>query len=264
MTDTLQRYCIVFFTVTPIPSQREVEMTEDIKVDDLPEDAVSVDVPVEEMEDDRLDRKTVSKIVERERQKAYEKARREAMNELQSQQASPEMQQAPQLGGMQISQDDLNAMIAKALPHHLQEHIQGIQTQHMVDSFTSKMQAAESRHPGLNEKLNKIEDYRGIAPLIQMANGLDNAGDVMADLLENPGKMGSILALAQAGQNQYAMHVMHELSNSIKVNQDAAANEKQALDPLKQLKSSSMTTGSDDGEHNMSVRDIQKLLSQRR
>lgn len=241
-------------------------MTEDLKVDDLPEDAESIEAPVEEV-DDRLDRKTVSKIVERERQKAYEKARREAMLEQQAMQQQQQQGQQPvnpQLGGMQAPAMDIDAEIARRLPQHLQEHIQGIQNQHLVDSFTNKMQAAESRHPGLNEKLNKIESYQGMIPIVQMANNLENTGDIMADLMSNPAKMGSILALAQAGQNQAAMQVMRDLSNSIKVNEDAMAKEKQAQDPMTQLKSSSMTTGSDNSEHSMSVKDIQRMLSARR
>jgi hypothetical protein len=244
-------------------------MTEE-KVDDLPED-VDVSDAVEEKADDRLDRKTVSKIVERERQKAYEKARREAMMEQQAMQegqaqAQPQATQSPNLGGMNVSPEQLQSMIAQQvsqnLPQHLQEHIQGIQTQHLVNSFTEKMQAAEARHPGLNDKLNKIEDYSGITPIIQMANNMENTGDIMAELLNNPGKMGSILSLTQAGQRQYAQQMMHDLSNSIKVNQEAVAKEKQAQDPIAQLKSSSMTTGMDDKD--LSVMDLRKMLSQRR
>ncbi len=235
-------------------------MTEETVVDDLPEDAVS-DAVVEQV-DDRLDRKTVSKIVERERQKAYEKARREAMEEQQSQQ----QQVAPQLGGMQISpeqmQAQMQAMMAQQLPQHLEKHIQGIQTQHMVDSFATKMQAAEARHPGLSEKLGKLESYDGIAPIIQMANNLENTGDIMADLMSNPGKMGSVLSLFQGGLKNQAMQMMSELSNSIKTNVDAAAKEKQANDPMAQLKSSALTTGSDDKD--MSVNDLRKMFSQRR
>lgn len=240
-------------------------MTEEIKVDDLPEDAVGQldEAPV--MDDDRLDRKTVSKIVERERQKAYEKAKREAMMEQQQamQQQAPQAAptQAPNLGGMQVSQEQLDAMIAQRLPQHLQEHIQGMQTKHLVDSFTNKMDAAESRHPGLAAKLSDIEDYRGIAPVIEMANNMENTADIMAELMEHPSKMGSILALNQAGQRKSAMKMMQDLSNSIKVNTTAMAQEKEAQDPMAQLKSSA-STGMD--SNNLSVKDLQKMLSGRR
>src|SRR3990167_447427 len=101
-----------------------------------------------------LPRDIVSKIVERERKKAFEKGRREGLMELQ-QQAQPQVQpeqQAPQmqqqgqvgLGGMQqFSPADLQKMLAEQVPQALQEHVANLKNEHVVNSFVAKMQAAE-------------------------------------------------------------------------------------------------------------------------
>lgn len=211
--------------------------------------------------DDMLHKSTVSKIVERERLKAFEKGKQEALMELQQQQTQ---QQAPaeqvaaapqQMGGMaQLSAADIERMIAEKAPQMLQEHILNIETKQMVNSFVAKMQAAEAKYPGLEAKLNDL-DYNSLAPLIGVANEMDNTGDIMKELIDNPMKMGNLLTL-QYTQPALARRAMLELSNSIKTNQEALAQEKQAQDPMSQLKPSN--AGIDNST--MSVSDFRKMF----
>ncbi|MGE4118952.1 MAG: hypothetical protein AB7F29_13850 [Candidatus Nitrosocosmicus sp.] len=215
-----------------------------------------------------LSRDIVSKIVERERNKAYEKGKQEALMQLQEQQgvsqqepAQPVVaQQAQTLGGMpQLSQADIERLIAEKAPQLLQEQMQEQlhqqRTRQTVDSFVAKMQAAESKYPGLEAKLNDL-DYSTLAPVIQMANELENTGDIINELVENPEKMSSIILLSYT-QPRLAQKKLMDLSNSIKTNQQALAEEAQARDPMSQLKPS---TSAGVNESAMSTTDFRKMF----
>jgi hypothetical protein len=221
--------------------------------------------------EDVLDKATVSKIVARERQKAYEKGKQEA---LMSQAQQPDMQQqapqAPQpamqtFGGMQQapqqSPEDIQRMIAEHVPQYLQQQAAEYQNKQFVDGFVAKMQAAEKQFPGLEQKLNDIDFTSPTTQkLVQMANNLDNTGEIMNELLENPEKMGTLLNLVHE-QPKLAQNRLASLSNSIKTNREAVEQDKSALEPIGQMKSS-VNAGVD--EHNLSVKDLKKLVSQRR
>lgn len=216
-----------------------------------------------EIASDMLDKNTVSKIVERERLKAFAKGKQEALMELQQQQAPQESTPAPQqaaapqqLGGMQqMSAADIERMIAEKAPQMLQDHVNQIKNEHTVNSFVAKMQAAEAKHPGLEAKLNDL-DYTTMAPVISMANDMENTADIMKELLDNPMKMGNLMTLMYA-QPKMAQRAMAELSNSIKTNTEALAQEKQAQDPMSQLKPST-SAGMDNSA--MSVSDFRKMF----
>lgn len=204
----------------------------------------------------------VSDVVKREKQKAYDKGRQEALMELQQQQQQEQQpaanpSQAPsQLGGMaQMSPDDIRRMISEQAPQLLQDHVQQMQTEQTVNSFVQKMQAAEQRHPGLEAKLNDL-DYSSLSSIVQMANSMENTADIMKELLDNPMKMGNLVALSYA-QPKLAAKAMYDLSNSIKQNQDALAQETSSKNPLDQIKTSN-SAGMDTGS--MSVSDFRKMF----
>lgn len=237
-------------------------MTEDLE--NVDQGVMPEPEPQSEPASDMLDKSTVSKIVERERLKAFAKGKQEALMELQQQQQAPQdMAPAPQqaaapqqLGGMQqMSAADIERMIAERAPQLLQDHVNQVKNQQTVESFVAKMQAAEAKYPGLESKLNEI-DYSSMAPLISLANDMENTGDIMKELLDNPMKMGNLLTL-QYTQPAMAKRAMAELSNSIKTNQEALAQEKQAQDPMSQLKPST-SAGMDNSA--MSVSDFRKMF----
>ncbi len=217
----------------------------------------------DDMQQPMYSKAQVSKIVARERQRALEQANKGLNMQSQQDQAlqaqQPVQQQAPSqqsLGGMQqMSQADIERMIAEKAPQLLHDHVQNLKNEHTINSFVSKMQAAEQKHPGLEAKLNEL-DYSSMAPLVHLANDMENTGDIMKELVDNPMKLGNMLALAQM-QPGLAKRQMMELSNSIKTNQEALAQEKQAQDPMSQLKPSS-SAGMDNGT--MSVTDFRKMF----
>ncbi len=255
----------MLFTVTPTKkSDRRVNMTKDLDAD-----IQDTTAPVEEAKNtapegnaDLLTRDIVSKIVDRERKKAFEKGREEAMAELQEQQSqqqapAEQIQQGQQsLGGMQqMSPQDIQRMIAEHAPQALQEHMQQQRTQQTIDSFVSKMQAAEAKYPGLESKLDEL-DYSTLAPIVKMANDMENTGDIMKELIDNPEKMSNLILLSYT-QPKLAFKKMADLSNSIKTNTEAMAQEKKAQDPMSQLKPSS-SAGMDNSD--MSVTDFRKMF----
>ena len=134
-------------------------MTDSLETDlqDIPEEPVVSDGVAEES----LDKATVSKIVARERAKAYEKGKQEARMEQEQQQAQAPQQQAPQpamqtFGGMQqapaMNPEDIQKMIAEHVPQYLQQQAQEYQQKQFADGFIAKMQAAEKQFPGLEQK----------------------------------------------------------------------------------------------------------------
>lgn len=241
-------------------------MTEDLEI--VEQGASPAEEAPGEANDDMLHKSTVSKIVERERLKAFEKGKKEALMQLQQEQqqmqqpeAQSGQQQAPQQpgnqGGMQqMSQDDIERLIAERTPQALQDHVQKLQSEHTINSFVSKMQAAEARHPGLESKLNDLDYSPAMASVIQMANDMENTADVMKELLDNPTKLVNLLGFVKE-QPKLAKRQLMDLSGSIKQNQEALAQEKQAQDPMSQLKPSS-SAGMDNSA--MSVNDFRKMF----
>lgn len=215
----------------------------------------------------------VKKVVEREKAKAFERGKREAQMELQQQQEIPvEQQHVPQqpqqnvgLGGMkQMSQADIEQMIAEKAPLALQQHVQKLQQDQMVNTFVSKMQMAEQQYPGLEQELNNLNynDPR-MHTFIALANQMENTGDIMKEVLDNPTKMESLLNMAY-NQPYQAQKALKSLSDSIKTNQTAKAEEAQARDPMSQIKSSTTSGTKEGSQHDMSVEDIRRLLAKRR
>lgn len=220
--------------------------------------------PDDEMQRPMYNKIQLSDVVRRERQKAFEKGRLEAMQEFQAQQQQQqqEPQQGGSLGGMQqFSQADIERMIQEHATRATQEHIQSqlleMKQQQMVGSFVQKMQVAEQQYPGLEQELNQLNysDPR-IHAFIGMVNDFENTGDIMKEVLDNPYKLSQILSDIQ-DQPYLAQKNLQKLSASIKQNQQAKIEEAQARDPYSQLKPST-SAGMDNG--NMSVADFRKMF----
>lgn len=243
-----------------------MEEVEDIvNTDDTnPETQEPEVAPVDEMQVPVFNRIQVADVVKREKQKAFEKGRRAAMQELQAQQQQQqqEPQQGGSLGGMQqFSQADIERMIqeqaTRATQEHIQQQLAQMKQEQMVNSFVQKMQVAEQQYPGLEQELNQLNynDPR-IHAFIGMVNDFENTGEIMKEVLDNPYKLSQILSDIQ-DQPYLAQKNLQKLSASIKQNQQAKAEEAQARDPYSQLKPST-SAGMDNG--NMSVADYRKMF----
>lgn len=219
--------------------------------------------PVDDIQKPKFNQIQMNDVVKREREKAYEKGRMAAMQELQAQQQQQQQEpQAQSLGGMQqFSQADIERMIQEQATRATQEHIQSqlaeMKQQQMVNSFVQKMQVAEQQYPGLEEELNHLNynDPR-IHAFIGMVNDFENTGEIMKEVLDNPYKLSQILSDIQ-DQPYLAQKNLQKLSASIKQNQQAKVEEAQARDPYAQLKPST-SAGMDNGS--MSVADYRKMF----
>ena len=229
----------------------------ELQVDEAPvDDSSDVGQVADDMQKPVFNKIQMQDVVKREKAKAYERARRDVMAELQEGQTAQTPQAPQSLGGMQqMSPDDIRRMISEEAPRMLEEQVNQLRTKHVVDSFVSKMQAAEAKHPGLQEKLADL-DYKSLAPLVEMANEVPNTADVMKELLDHPGKMGSLMMLMHS-QPRLAQKEMMNLSSSIQQNEEAKSREKQAKEPLGSLKQS---VGGGGENSNPSMRDLQSML----
>jgi hypothetical protein len=266
MADTLQRYCIVMNGDTDKKSREGFYMT--VELDNEAQTALDAPASDAVSSEDMFHKDVVSKIVDREKQKAYEKGKREAIMQLNQEQVAQQQSAQPEVGmnqqhlGQAQPPVDVERLIAEKAPEilaqQLQGHIQKMQNEQFVNSFVTKMQAAEQKYPGLEKQLAEL-DYDSMTPLIKLANNLDNTGDIMKELLDNPMKMGNLLALTYT-QPGMAQRAMQELSGSIRQNQEALEREAQARDPMSQLKPSS-SAGMD--ANSMSVTNFRKMFGPR-
>jgi hypothetical protein len=249
------------------PNQDELGMT----------NGADLTAPDDEKQRPQFNQIQVSDVVKREREKAYEKGRKDALMQMQQESAPQPLQQQQQpqaqgngLGGMpqapqqaQMTPEQVQQMIAEQAPQALNAQIQQYKADQLVNTFVQKMQAAEQKYPGLEAELNQLNysDPRMHA-FIELANAQENTGDIMKEVIDNPHKLDQLLNLS-INQPYAARKALGSLSNSIKQNEDAKLNEIQARDPMSQLKPSS-SAGIETGTATMSVNDFRKMLKQKK
>lgn len=180
----------------------------------------------------------IKAIVDGAKRQAHKKGYEEGLAQAQLSQApSP----PPSIGGIpQLSQEKIQSMIAdeaqKQVQTWAQTQAQQAQAQQVVNSFKAKMEQGKSDYPDFEQKVSKLGNLASIAPIVQLAAGVDNTHDVMYDLADNPQKMTHLLMLSNVNP-QLAQDEMHKLAVSIKTNRDAASRQL-PNNPLNQLKPS--------------------------
>ncbi len=225
-------------------------------IEEIP--SVSVDDAEQEQKAERqFSSSEVTKIVERERKKAYEKAQRELKMTEQEPNVVPQSQISA--GGMNtLTPDDLRKMLREELPNHLQDTLMQQRHQQTVNNFVEKMQVAEQKYPGLEAELNQLNfSDPATSALVVMATNLDNTGDVIKDLIDNPEKFSSLLSMIDR-QPHLAAKRLYDLSSSIKKNQQALEEKQMSQEPLSKLKPSSLSNQTNDKQ--ATVTDFRKML----
>lgn len=217
--------------------------------------------------------KLVGKLKSDERQKAYDKARREIMAELENQQVSPPQNQQAQpmgnMGGMpQLNADQVRQMIAEETSKQNQVMREQYQQQQLQDhmnkiasSFIQKMESGKAKHPDFEAKIAEL-NLPSLPEIVELAEGVDNTADVMMDLANNPHKIGNMLMTFSRNKN-LARKSMADLSASIK-NNEAAKNIKMPGDPLQKIQSSANANSNLGDGLDVSVADLQKFFSKGR
>lgn len=238
-------------------------MTDEVQVSEVPEienaapvinenvsanDSVASE-PVSSPQQKLLPQSTVDKIVGTRVKEAYARARADAEAQYQQQMSQQTQPNTQGMGGMQqMAPEQIRQMIQQEAYRMTNE---AMATQ-IAQNFQSKMDAASLKYEDFNDKVASL-NLNNHPQIVMWTEKLDNAGDVIYDMANNPTKVAHILMLANSGFPELAQTELQKLSSSIKVNDEAkkvpAINE-----PLSQLRPSNI--GTDNGK--MTVRDLRQ------
>lgn len=183
------------------------------------------------------------------------RAREEAEAQLRQQQAG--------MGGMQQPVYDEEALLAKATARMQQQQeeqrkaLEAEQQKAQVDEIARTYLEKMSQGKEIYEDFDEVtSDFNpGAYPQVTiLASQQDNLPDIMYELSKNPQKLTHLHVLALTNPAQ-ARKEMTKLSQSIKRNDDAIANNSKSPAPLSKLKTSA-TAGQDNGKR--SIRDLRK------
>lgn len=152
------------------------------------------------------------------------------------------------LTGNELSEERVRQMVSEESQRISNESI----ANQIANDFQQKIIAAKEKYPDIDEAVGQL-NLASIPHLAVWANSLDNTADVIYEISKHPSKFANLLTLSQAAPHLAVME-MQKLSESIKKNQQATDQHKQANEPLDQIKPS--TTGTDNGS--MSVADFKK------
>lgn len=202
----------------------------------------------------------VDNAVKYAKREAYLKGQRDAVTPAQPAQAQPAStpQATETFGGMaqgqasgSVSPDDVQKMIQ-------QHHAEIAKTQHIQQlgaSLNQKFGASRDRYADFDSKIQTLDPDKN-GHLFELANLVDNSGDVLHDLASNMGtdkdKIPAIEYWLQKNP-QVAMSMIGQLSGSIKQNQageQAAKSQAGTPAPLSQITPSTTATPADSGRRN--------------
>ncbi len=203
------------------------------------------DVPVEQMQQTQekmIPQSEVDKIIGSVRQQA---------RATQPQQAGMSPEQIQQLVDNQV-EAKLHAERQAMERHHHETHAHKV-----IEDLKGKLAPGFEKYPNFNEMLDSIWPAgakNSLPEMVMLLNGVDNPADIVADLYENPIKVGQLASTWDKAPH-VAHNAMQKLSDSIKKNETAEKLYKQPKEPMSQLKSS--TISQDNGP--MSVSDLRRL-----
>lgn len=194
----------------------------------------------------------VANALRHERERAYEKGKREALDSMND--AKNQAQHT--YAGQGFSAEDIRKVAAEEAIRHMKEQQQQAQMQQMVGSFVNKIDAASSKHPELKQKLASI-NFDSFAPIAALATDLDNTADVIAHIVSSGKNMADMLTLVRE-QPQMASQALYEISNSLKQNEQAQNLNTQAEEPFGLIQRSGQSGMGD--ETTLSTTDFRKMF----
>lgn len=114
----------------------------------------------------------------------------------------------------------------------------------IYDQYNSKMSSGKEAFEDFD---TVMKDFNPSAfpNLVYLAAQIDNTPAVMYELMKNPTKLTSVVLMSERDP-QAAQNMLGRISESIKANELAKAQEKNTAEPLKRLSSSNF--GQDDGK----------------
>ncbi len=191
----------------------------------------------------------VNKIVGARLMEAKEKAEREKQLEIEKLKAQMSSQGSSMGGMQQMSLDQIRQMIAEQTQRQLQEQrdaqLEQMRMEHsqrVASEFVGKLESGKHKYNDFDKVVGEV-DFTQMPEIVALTHNLDNASDVIYELMKNPHKVAQVLTLA--GRSPLlANKAVKEISDSIKIN-DNAKNAKSVNDPVGRINPSAI--GSDDG-----------------
>lgn len=225
---------------------------------------IANDAQNQSVAEDLIPRAHATDLIKREKEAAYRKAQRE----FQAQIDQLKTGQTQQLGGMpQIPEDALNQAVDTKLEKRLkeleqqynesleqqkrEEHIQYVN--HQAKTYLEKMDKGAELADDYKEMTARFKPDR-FKELFFLVNGYENTPALVYELGKNPEKLALFNSIIKDDPD-LAKVMMDNLSDSIKFNQEAKANNKSAEPPLSRPKPS-LAAGNDSGA--MSLADLKK------
>lgn len=211
-----------------------------------------------EAQEKTLTQSEVNRLVARTKAETREKAQREAEERYKAE-LEQIRQQAPQMGGMGLNEQEIYDKVYGRLVNELQTQAEAdAQKRHqeemerVANDYHTKMSAGRELFEDFDDK---IKDFNPAAfpRTVYLASLSDSTPQLMYELAQNPSKLVTLENLAERDPRA-AEAMLGRLTASIKENERAKqeAQAQQANDPLSRLKPS--TVGSDNGQ--MSIRDF--------
>lgn len=208
----------------------------------------------------------VADVVNRERQAAIEKGKREAQAQYERELAEIRAAQAGGgMGGMKpdVDPDKLKSEIYGQVMQEMQAKQQQMieqQRQAELHQIAGEYLSKTAKGKELFSDFEQMTaDINGEAfpNIIIMSSKLDNAAEVVYELGQNPMKLEAIESLALRSPKM-AEQQLRKMSESIKQNQAALANNKRTNPPISSVRPSTNTQAGSDSQR-LSVSDMRKL-----
>lgn len=206
----------------------------------------------------------VGKLVAAKKHEAREAKEAQANSEKQLMEAKAEIDRlkSQSMGGMKTPVDEdaiMNRVHEKMMStfdaekkresdERLQEELHQVARQ-----FHNKMSTGKEQFDDFDEVVQDF-DPSEFPAIAFMANQADNTAAIIYDLVQNKSKLAALTVLAKESPRLAEKEIL-KLSQSIKANDEALANERTARNPLDRMKSS--RAGSDNGQR--SVKDFKSM-----
>jgi len=201
-----------------------------------------------------LSQSQVNKIVQHEKAKAAQAAKREIEDKYQKD--LMELQKRQSERNEDVSREvDVNAIyqqIQERFNQEIQQRQLKDEMEKVANSYLSKMAAGKDAYEDF-EEITKDFDPTAFPQLTYLVSGIENAADIIYELSLNPLKLAGLDRIAEKNPRQAQAELL-KLSQSISENKKVKAyeNSNSVSEPLDRLKSSRIS-GSND---KMSIRDL--------
>lgn len=188
----------------------------------------------------------IGKVKHVHHQKGYEEGYQKALSSLGGMPAEAKPTAAPNIEELVKAQIDKmkSEDMAQQAEMQRQQHWNGVLTQ-----LKPKVDDAAKKYNDYDTVTSNIDFIKHAPEVLAFANTVDNAGDVLYDLAKNPLKLAQIQA---ARSPEIAVAAIKQISDSIKMNEQAQSSNSRAREPLSQIRPSPVGTG----QGQMSIRDF--------